>query len=175
MRVRALLLSCLLALLLVPSGAPVVGAGQASACGADISQPLRNFKVEAEWTKPKVKIGSIAKMNVFVTRTAEEDPVTEDGEPYPTGRPMDDPVEGVSIGLGVLIDDVFLAAGGVTDAEGKAVVKVLIQDHAKSGTGITRVFAKKEMTPPDFPSNACRIVVYEYGVLQPGPEIKVVR
>ena len=174
MRLRAALLALSLALVLVPSGAPLVGADQASAC-SDISQPLRNFKVEAEWTKSKVQIGKIAKMNVFVTRTAEEDPVTEDGMPYPNGRPMDDPVEGVSVGVGVLIDDVFLAAGGMTDADGKAVIKVLIQDHAKPGTAITRIFAKKEMTPPDFPSSACRVVVYEYGILQPGPEIKVVR
>lgn len=174
MRFKAALVALPLALLLLPSNAPFIGAETASAC-ADITQPLRNFKVEAKFQKPVAKIGGVAKMEVLVTRTADEDPVTEDGQPYPTGRPMDDPVEGASIGVGLLIDDVFFAAGGTTDAEGKATVKVKIEKYAKPGKGITRVFAKKELTPPDFPSSACRVVVYEYGVLQPGPELKITR
>ena len=174
MRFKAVLLTLSLALLLLPSGVPFVGAESARAC-ADIPLPLRNFKVEAKWQRPTVRIGSVAKMEVSVTRTAEEDPVTEEGVPYPTGRPMDDPVEGVSVGVGLLIRDVSFAAGGTTNADGKVIVKVRIENYAKPGTGSTRVFAKKEAGPPDFPSNACRIVVYEYGVLQPGPELKVIR
>ena len=172
MRFRALFLSFTLALLLVPSGAPLVGASEASAC-ADISAPLHNFKVEAKWQKPKAKIGSVAKMDVYVERTAETDPVT--GMPYPNGRPMDEPVADVSVGVGLLVDEVFFAAGGVTDAEGKVTVKVKIESYAKPDTGITRVFAKKDHTPPDFPSSSCRVVVYEYGQLQPGPELKISR
>ena len=172
MRLRALFLSFALALLLVPSGAPLVGADEASAC-ADISQAIHNFKVEAEWQKPKVRIGSVAVMNILVERTAETDPAT--GSPWPNGRPVVEPVEGASVGVGLLINDVFLAAGGTTDAEGKVTVKIKIEKYVKPGTGISRVFAKKDRTPPDFPSSACRVVVYEYGQLQPGPELKVVR
>lgn len=173
MRFKALFLSFALALLLVPSGAPLVGAEKASAC-ADISQAIKNFKVEAKWQKPSAKIGTVAKMDVLVTRTAEEDPAT--GEPWITGsRPSEEPVAEVSVGVGLLINDVFFAAGGLTDAEGKLTVKMKIEDYAKPGTGITRVFAKKDRTPPDFPSSACRVVVYEYGELQPGPELKITR
>ena len=172
MRFKALFLSFALALLLVPSGAPVVGADRASAC-ADISQAIHNFKVEAEWQKPSAKIGSVAKMDILVTTTADNDPAT--GMPWPNGRPTEDPVEGASVGVGLLINDVFLAAGGVTDAEGKLTIKMKIERYVKPGTGITRVFAKKERTPPDFPSSACRVVVYEYGELQPGPELKITR
>lgn len=172
MRFKALFLSFALALLLVPSGAPLVGADKASAC-ADISQALHNFKVVAEWHKPSAKIGSVAKMDVYVERTAETDPAT--GSPWPNGRPVVEPVEGVSVGVGLLINDVFFAAGGLTDAEGKVTVKMKIENYAKPGTGITRVFAKKDRTPPDFPSSSCRVVVYEYGQLQPGPELKITR
>lgn len=172
MRFRALLPSFALALLLVPSGAPLVGADPASAC-FDISQPLHNFKVEAKWQKPTAKIGSVAKMDVYVERTAETDPAT--GSPWPNGRPIVEPVADVSVGVGLLIGDVFFAAGGLTGADGKVTVKVKIESYAKPGTGITRVFAKKDQTPPDFPSSSCRVVVYEYGQLQPGPELKISR
>lgn len=160
-----------LALVMLVAGLPW-GASPAYAC-ADISQPILNFKVEAKWEKPNAKVGSVAKMKIFVTRTADQDPVTL--APYPTGRPMEEPVSDVSIGVGLLVDDVFLAAGAMTDAEGRAVIKVPIERYVKPGTGISRVFAKKDITPPDFPSSSCRVVVYEYGVLQPGPEIKITR
>ncbi len=174
MRSKAVLLLVSLALVIVPTDVPLVGSDAASAC-ADVSFPLRNFKVEAEWQSPKVKIGDMAKLDVFVTRTADEDPVTEQGEPWPTGRPMEEPVADVMVGVGVLVKDVFLAAGGYTDAEGKVTVKIKIERYTKPGDAISRVYAKKDTTPSDFPSSSCRVVVYEYGQLQPGPGLKVVR
>jgi hypothetical protein len=175
MRSKALLLLVVsLALLVVPTDMPLVGSDRASAC-ADVSLPLRNFKVEAKWQSPKVKIGSMAKVDVLVTRTADEDPVTEEGEPWPTGRPMDEPVEDAMVGVGVLVKDVFLAAGGYTDAEGKVTVKIKVEKYTKPGDAISRIFAKKDITPADFPSSSCRVVVYEYGQLQPGPGLEITR
>lgn len=142
---------------------------------SDVSVPLRNFKVEAKWAKSTVRIGQTATLKVLVTRTAEEDPVTQEGHPYPTGRPMDEPAEDVALGLSMLIGDTFLNSGGVTNANGKADVKIKIKSYAKPGVGNSRIYAEKKLTPPDFPSSACRVIVYEWGKLDPAPKLKVVR
>lgn len=142
---------------------------------ADINVPLRNFKVEAKWVKSAVKVGDTARLQVLVTRTAEEDPVTEDGEPYPTGRPMEEPVEDVVLGLSMLVGDIFLAGSGVTNADGKAEVKLKIKSYTKPGTGNSRLYAEKRLTPPNFPASSCRLTVYEYGTLDPVAKLKVVR
>lgn len=173
MRSRSTLAVLALALCLVPgpgSAAPV-----ASGRCADVNVPLRNFKVEAKWEKPSASIGDVAKLRVQVTRTADEDPVTDDGEPYPTGRPMDEPVEDVVVGLSMLVGNVYLSGGGLTNAKGEAIVKVKIQNYTRPGVGTTRVYSEKRHSPPDFPSPSCRIIVFEYGELDPGPKLKVTR
>lgn len=164
----------LLAALLPTTGAASPAPAPAPQC-ADITVPLRNFKVEAKWVKSTAKVGGTARLQVLVTRTAEEDPVTEDGEPYPTGRPMEEPVQDVVLGLSLLAGDVFLTGSGVTDAEGKAEVKVKIRSSAKPGTTHSRLYAEKRLTPPDFPSPSCRLIIYEYGKLDPVAKLKVVR
>lgn len=173
MRFRPLLATLALLAALVPSTGSAAPA-PAPHC-ADVSLALRNFKVEAKWVKSTVKVGDTARLQVLVTRTADEDPITEDGEPYPTGRPMEEPVEDVVLGLNMLVGNVFLTGDGVTNAEGKSEVKIKIKTIAKPGTGTSRLYAEKRITPPNFPSSSCRITIYEWGELDPVAKLKVVR
>lgn len=143
---------------------------------ADVTVPLRNFKVEAKWQKSTVSVGDTATMKVLVTRTAEEDPVTDEGHPYPTGRPMDEPAEDVVVGMSMLVGNVFLSsAGAVTNSEGEADVKIKIKNYTRPGIGNSRVYAELVHTPPGFPSPSCRVIVFEWGKLDPAPKLKVVR
>ncbi|MDP9066755.1 MAG: hypothetical protein M3N53_00210 [Actinomycetota bacterium] len=174
MPIKTVVLSMATLLVVAPAAGSAVPIGSREAC-TDVSLPLRNFKIEASWQTPSVSVGDVAKLKVLVTRTADEDPVTDDGVPYPTGRPMNEPAEGVSLGLGFLVGDTFLTAGGLTDANGRAVVKVRIESYARPGTGESTVYGQRNLTPPDFPSPQCRVVIYEWGRLAPGPTLKVVR
>lgn len=166
-----------LVLVALPGAAWSAVADRSVAAGrcADVRVPLRNLKLEAKWQKPTVSIGDAAKLQVLVTRTAEEDPVTDEGHPWPTGRPMEEPVEGAVIGISMLVGDVFLSGGDVTNADGEAVVKVKIGSYTKPGVGNSRLYAEKVHTPPNFPSPSCRLMVFEYGTLDPAPKLKVVR
>ena len=170
MALRALLGIPVLLLSLLPG---TVSSAPLETC-ADVSVPIRNFKVEAKWQKPSVSIGDTAVLQVLVTRTAEEDPITEE-EPWPTGRPMEEPVGDVELGMSMLVGNVFLSAGGVTKADGKGDVKVKIQTYTKPGVGHSRVYAELRHTPPNFPAPSCRVVVYEWGELDPAPKLKVTR
>ena len=160
-----------LALVSAPAGAGVVPAERCS----DVRVPLRMFKVEAKWQDPSVSVGDVAELDIVVTRTAEEDPVTEEGTPYPTGRPMDEPAEDVELGIRLLVGDYFLSTGAMTDAEGKATAKVKIPSYVEPGSGKPGVYAEKLLTPPDFPTSACRVLVYEWGYLEAGPKLQVTR
>lgn len=144
----------------------------ASAGCADVTVPLRTFKLEAKWTKSSYKIGSVAKLQVTVTRTADEDPVTEEGMPWPTGRPADEPAEGVNLGVALFVGEVYLNGGAVTDASGKATVPVKIESYAKPGTGNGRVYGEKILID-DFPDSSCRVLIKEFGNLDPIDKVKI--
>ena len=148
-------------------------APSAQAHCADVKVPLRNLKIEAKWADKTVRVGDTARLKLHVTRTADEDPVTE--EPWPTGRPMEEPVEGVELGLALFVGNVYLNGAGFTDAEGGAVIPVRIQSYTRAGTGRTFIYGEKMHTPPDFPSPTCRVQIYEWGALDPGPILKIGR
>ena len=148
------------------------GAGRCS----DVNVPIRNFKIEAKWAESTVSIGDTAVIQATVTRTADEDPVTDEGQPYPTGRPMDEPAEDVVLGISMMVGDVYLNGSNVvTDAEGRADVKVKIKSYAKPGTGESRLYGELRHTPYGFPAPSCQVVVFEWGKLDPAPKLKVVR
>lgn len=176
MRFRSLAASLALVLGGVPGVASATVAAVAGERCADVKVRLRNLKVEAKWVKTTVAVGDTAQLKVLVTRTAEEDPVTDEGEPYPTGRPMDEPAEDVVLGTSLLVGDVYLPGReAVTDAEGRATLKIKIKGYTQPGTGTGRVYGEKTWTPPDFPSPTCRLIVYEWGALDPTSKLKVVR
>jgi len=163
-----------LGVLLVVTGSVHVGAGAkpASAACADVTVPLRMFKIEAKWAKPSYKVGDTAKLKVNVTRTDERDPVTDEGMPWPTGRPIEEPAEGVGLGLALFVGDVYLNAGGITDAAGNAIIPVKIKAYADPGTGVGRLYGEKILIN-DFPDSSCRILIKEYGVLEPIPKVRI--
>ena len=171
MRVVTVLGLVAAALISGPAGARDVSGDRC----ADVRVPLRMFKVEAKWQDPSVKVGDVAELDITVTRTAEEDPVTDDGTPYPTGRPMNEPAEDVELGIRLLLGDYFLSTGAVTDARGKATAKIKILSYVEPGSGRPGVYAEKLITPPDFPSPSCRVIVYEWGYLEAGSKLQVTR
>jgi hypothetical protein len=99
---------------------------------------LRTFYVTMKADKPSYAVGDIAKVNVTVTRPAHEDPAHL-GVPF--DPPQSFPAEGVNVGLGLRIGDVFLFGHEITDANGKAQVKVEIKDYTPAGTAIGDGFA----------------------------------
>ncbi|HET7483039.1 MAG TPA: hypothetical protein VFK89_09275 [Actinomycetota bacterium] len=164
-------LAVALATVIAVAGVP--GVSTAAPCG-DATVPLRTFKVVSKWVKKSYAIGETAKLKVNVTRLADQDPVTSDGIDWPTGRPMDEPAPDVSVGVGMMVGDVYLTGGAITDADGNAVVKVPIADYTKPGKGNSRIYAEK-IAIKDFPSSACRVVIKEFGYVDPGPGLTITK
>ena len=108
--------------------------------GAFETVSLRTYHLEAKADKPSYKIGEIAKVHVTVTRPAHEDPF---GEGIPIDPPQSFPAEGVNVGIGLRIGEVFLFGHNVTNADGKAVVSVKIAGYAPAGKATADVFAWK--------------------------------
>lgn len=153
-------------------GTPYIPTAEARC--ADVRVPLRNLKLEAKWVDKTVRVGETAVLKVRVSRTADEDPVTDEGIPYPTGRPMNEPVEDVELGLGLFVGNVYLNGGALSDTDGRAKVPVQIRSFTRPGRGSTSLYGEKRHTPPDFPSPSCRVVVFEWGELNPGPNLEVI-
>ena len=170
MRRRSSALTLLLAILLSTLAIP---AATAAPCG-DAYVPLRMFKVETKWERKTYAIGDTAKLKVTVSRVADEDPVTDDGQPWPTGRPIDEPAPDVSMGVGLMVGDVYLTGGAVTDQAGKATIPIKIESYTKPGKAASRIYAEKILIK-DFPSSACRIVIKEYGYVDPGPALTITK
>ena len=108
---------------------------------------LKTLKLEASPAKDTYKIGETAVFKALVTRPADEDPL---GQGIPMDRPYVTPAEGISIGVGLLFNgNVFLPGFAVTDQDGKATMKVKIQNYVKPGTVHASFFAWK--TVADLP------------------------
>jgi hypothetical protein len=136
-----LAVSCLAAL--APSAAAGSTPSSCASKGADVTVPVRSFYIDWKWDKKGYKIGQTAKLSVTVTRPSDKDPVSDEGEPLPVDRPTATPAEGVTVGVGLYIGDVFLSGGGTTDAEGKVVAPVKIQKYARPGSADQTIYAFK--------------------------------
>ncbi|MDP9067798.1 MAG: hypothetical protein M3N53_05565 [Actinomycetota bacterium] len=101
---------------------------------------LRTYHLEVRADKPSYRIGDVAKVNVLVTRPAHEDPVGGGIEQEP---PQSFPAEGANVGIGLRIGDVFLFGHAVTNAEGKAQVKIKIKDYTPPGKAMADAYAWK--------------------------------
>ena len=87
---------------------------------------LRTFDLEV--TPPKIaKIGSTITVKVLVTRPAKEDPA---GQGIPMERPFVEPASEVIVGVGLSIGYVFLPGAAMTNQDGIAKVKIIMQDYA---------------------------------------------
>jgi hypothetical protein len=101
---------------------------------------LRTYNLDVRPDKKSYKVGDTAKVHVTVTRPAKEDPL---GEGIPIDSPENFPAEGVNVGIGLRVGDVFLFGHNVTDAEGKTIVKVKIASYAPPGKASADAFAWK--------------------------------
>ncbi len=128
-----------------------VGASPAQACsGRNVGAQMRNgslevvglrtFHLEVKPLKKRYKVGETAKIEVTVTRPAHEDPA---GLGVPIDPPQSFPAEDVNVGMGLRIGDVFLFGHAVTDADGKAVIKIKIKSYTPAGKATADAYAWK--------------------------------
>jgi len=101
---------------------------------------LRTYHLDVKPDKKSYRVGDVAKVHVTVTRPGEEDPL---GQGIPIGSPENFPAEGVNVGIGLRVGDVFLFGHNVTDAEGRATVKVKIASYAPPGKASADAYAWK--------------------------------
>lgn len=101
---------------------------------------LKTFYLEVKVPKKKYRIGQTVKIPVEVTRPSDEDPL---GNGIPTPRPYVMPAEDVSVGVGLIINDVYLPGFGLTDEEGKVTISVRIERWARPGTVNASFYAWK--------------------------------
>ena len=142
---RALVAACLVGSCL-GALAPSALAEAPAACSSkngDVTFPVRSFHVDWKWDKKAYKIGQTAKLALTVTRPSDKDPVTDDGQPLPVDRPTSVPADGVTVGVGIYVGDVFLSGGGITDADGKMVASVKVQPYTKPGSADQTIYAFK--------------------------------
>jgi hypothetical protein len=143
----------LMAIALLGATLSVVTATPAAACGSrSVRQQmkagalevmsLRTFHLEVKGDKPLYNIGEVAKIHVTVTRPAHEDPL---GQGIPLDPPMSFPAEGVNVGVGLRVGEVFLFGHNITDAEGHTIVKVKIEKYAQPGPASADIYAWKSL------------------------------
>ena len=101
---------------------------------------LRTFHLEVNPIKTRYKVGDTAKVEVMVTRPAHEDPV---GLGQPVDPPESFPAEGVNIGMGLRVGDVFLFGHAMSDSDGRAIVNIKIKSYTPSGTATADAYAWK--------------------------------
>ena len=99
---------------------------------------LRTFHIQVSAPKKTYRRGSTAKLNVTVTRPAHEDPL---GAGAPMDPPVGMPAEGVNVGAGVSMGDVFVFGHAVTNSAGKATVPLKIPSSAGKGVARADVLA----------------------------------
>ena len=92
--------------------------------------------------KKTYKVGDVVKVNVEVTRPAEEDPI---GLGIAFERPMVQPAEDVNVGVGISIGRSFLPGYGLTKADGKTTVMIKLERYVPAATAHVRAFAYKEI------------------------------
>ena len=100
------------------------------------------FHVAIARFKKSYSVGDPVKVNVTVTRPAEEDPA---GLGVSLERPFAQPAAEVNVGVGISAGRVFLPGFGRTDAKGKTTVSIKLARYVKPGSAHVRAFAYKEV------------------------------
>ena len=102
---------------------------------------FRTLNIEFEANKKVYRRGDIAEITAMVTRPAKEDPLNNG---IPMDRPYVEPAADVTVGIGLHIGRVFLPGAAITDADGKAVIRIKIESYAPVNKWIdTSVYAWK--------------------------------
>lgn len=100
---------------------------------------LRTFHVVAKPLRKTYRSGSVAKVEVTVTRPAHEDPLGNNIEFEP---PTSLAAEGVNVSVGLYRGIFYMYGVGVTDSEGKAILKVKLHPNAPAGNVIGEAGAR---------------------------------
>lgn len=126
----------------VALAASLTGSAPASAaCGVEIV-PLTTLHLEIETTRPVYEVGESAVFNVVVSRPAHEDPLGQGIEIPP---PHSFPAEDVPVGIGLMVDDVYLWGLGRTNGDGMTSIKVPLKSYTPEGIAQARAFAQKTL------------------------------
>ena len=92
-----------------------------------VDESLATLAVKARVTKDAYRPGDVAIFKVRVVRAVQTDEHGE-GPSQEIG-----PVEGAEVAIGATVDDVHLTAGGTTDEDGRATVKMTLQSYVPAG------------------------------------------
>ncbi len=101
---------------------------------------LKTFHVELAMNKKIYRPGDKVKIDVTVTRPAKEDPA---GLGIPMEPPVTQPAEGVDVGAGINIGDVFVYDVTTSDAEGKGQLSVKLPRYTPKGEALIDVLARE--------------------------------
>ncbi|HEU4480611.1 MAG TPA: hypothetical protein VFS18_01890 [Actinomycetota bacterium] len=108
---------------------PAPAAVSASCRGADsMFTDVRSFTIETRWSKRVYRRGDTVKVEVTVTRPGQKDPLNNGIELNP---PVTYPAEGVNVTTTVVQGFPYPYGGGVTDADGKVVIKITLPRNVK--------------------------------------------
>lgn len=110
--------------------APAAGASETGCLSPHDTQPTRTFEIRVRVAENVYHLGDKARFRVNVTRVLHGQVIG--------------PAEGAHVGVFVTLDDVLLAGGAVTDAKGRAVVKVLLRRDAPTGFADVTAYASKQ-------------------------------
>ena len=135
MRMRRAL-SAAIAVAVMTATQIVAPLGMAGACAETIA--LKTFHLVVKGQKKTYKVGDTAKIVVEVTRPGHEDPA---GLGIYQEPPQSFPAENVNAGVGLRVGDVFLFGHAMTDAQGKAVVDVKLEEWTPAGMAIADAFS----------------------------------
>lgn len=127
-------------------GATATAAAAAVPCSSRSMEVvnLETLKLEVATPNKTYRTGQTVRFHFTVTRPADHDPL---GLGVPVPRPTVQAAEGVNVGIGLAVEDVFLWGVAVTDAEGKAVVAVKLPKYVKPGVAHARALAQKHAVP----------------------------
>ena len=109
---------------------PAASAEPLSCAAMDVIT-IRTMTVEFKPPGKSVAIGSVAKVPVHVTRPAGEDPLQQG---IPLDPPASAPADGVTVGIGLTIKNVFAPGYAVTNQDGKATVSIRIPRYAPAAS-----------------------------------------
>lgn len=110
--------------------APVASASETGCLDPHDTQPTRTFEVQARVAEDVYHLGEKARFSVKVTRVLHGEVIG--------------PAEGAHVGVFVTLGDVLLTGDAMTDAKGRAVVKVLLRRYAPTGLADVITYARKE-------------------------------
>ncbi len=121
---------------------PTAAAPAPAPCGSFEIVQLRTIHIDAKISKPVYKVGETAIFKLTLTRPAKEDPA---GQGIPMDPPTTQPADGVSIGIGLIVGDVYLWGLGMTDQGGKATIRIKLKSYTPAGIAQARAFGKKNI------------------------------